>query len=306
MRKLLLILLCLLFFSDIAEAQIRRKRSKRNYASRVQRIGEVSYVGSVGISTYFGDLKQSVDLWAKPSLGIGAQYRFFTHLSLRGELIWYRISGADTLNDVNHAIYPRNLSFRADNIEGNITLVGYYFNKYSRKKRPIVNPYAFIGMGFTTNTPKASYEGEWHSLRPLKTEGESYSGILFAVPFGIGLTYHDLIPRLDLAIEAGYRYTFSDYMDDASSVYKDKSTFTDPLALALSDRRDEFLSNRGISKETARDVNYSGPYTFHFGDKYRGNPSKNDWYLISNIKVVYTPGAPTQRKYKRSRRRSKF
>jgi hypothetical protein len=302
MRKLLLLLLCLLCFSEIAEAQYRRTRVRRAYNVRMQRIGEFSLLGSAGISTYFGDLKQSMSLWAKPSVGGGVQYRISRNFSLRGELLWYRISGADTLNDVEHSIHPRNLSFQADNFEGNVTLVGYYFNKYKRSQRPILNPYAFMGLGFTTNTPKAHYNDEWHNLRPLKTEGVSYSSILLTIPFGIGLTYHDIFPQLDLSLEVGYRYTFSDYIDDASTNYRDKATFTDPIALALSDRREEFLINRGISKDDVLNHAYEGPYRFQFSDKYRGNPSNNDWYLISAIKVVYTPGAPTQNKYRRYKR----
>lgn len=305
MRKLFLVLFCLMFISEIADAQMRRNRVRRSYMSRTQRIGELSYLGSAGISIYFGDLKQSINLWAKPSAGGGVQYRLSKNFSLRGELLWYRISGVDTLNDVDYTIHPRNLSFRADNLEGTVTLVGYYFNKYNRPNRPVVNPYGFIGLGFTSNTPKAKYQDEWHSLRPLQTEGVDYSSVLFTVPFGVGVTYHDIFPQFDIALEVGYRYTFSDYMDDVSTNYRDKNTFTDPVAKELSDRRDEFLRERGIAKEDAASVDYAGPYTFYFGNNYRGNPSNNDWYLISNVKLTYSPGAPTKKIYRRNRR-SKF
>jgi hypothetical protein len=288
MRKVFFLLACLLLISSVADAQIRRKRIRRNYQSRMQRIGEISYLGSAGISSYFGDLKQSINLWAKPTAGAGVQYRFDRHFQLRGEILWYRISGADSLNDPDNTIYDRNLSFRADNFEGSVTVVGYLYNKYSRVNKPILNPYAFAGLGFTTNNPKAYYQGEWHRLRPLETENVSYSGILLAVPFGIGLTYHDVVPRLDLSAEFGYRYTLSDYMDDASTVYPDRSSLNSTLAQALSDRRDEFRQREG------REPRYTG-------SNYRGNPGNNDWYMISAVKVIYTPGIPARRKYRRAK-----
>lgn len=290
MRKALLLLLCLLFISHFADAQYRRKKIRRSYMARMQRIGEFSYLGSAGISSYYGDLKQSVNLWAKPTLGAGALYRFSPHFFLRGELLWYRISGADSLNNEKYTIYDRNLSFRADNVEANIAVVGYLYNKYNRYRVPILNPYGFVGVGVTTNSPKAYYEGEWHALRPLQTEGNAYSGIILSLPFGLGVTYHNVFPRVDFSLEAGYRYTFSDYMDDASTVYPEKSSFSNPLALELSDRRDEFVQREG------RDPRY-------IGNNYRGNPKNTDWYLISALKVTYSPGAPVRRNYRNQPRR---
>jgi hypothetical protein len=301
MRKLLFLFLCLLFVSEIAEAQIRRNQIRRTYMQRMQRIGEWSFHGSAGISSYFGDLKQASPLWAKPTLGGGVQYRAGRFVSLRGELLWYRIAGADTLNDITHPIHPRNLSFRSDNVELNVSVVAYLFNKYERYNRPTWNPYAFAGIGATTNNPRTQFEGEWHNLRRLQTEGDKYGAVLLALPFGIGLTYHQILPEWDLSLEFGYRYTFNDYLDDVSTTYKDPATLSSPLAQALSDRRDEFIQKRGISKELATSNDYPGPYQFYWGDNYRGNPSNNDWYMISSVKVTYVPGAPVRRKYRRAK-----
>ncbi|AHM58659.1 hypothetical protein D770_01925 [Flammeovirgaceae bacterium 311] len=302
MRKVLLFLAFFLLISSFADAQIRRKRVRRTYQSRMQRIGEISYMGSAGISSYFGDLKQNIDLWAKPSLGGGVQYRFSQNFSLRGELLWYRISGDDTYNDMEHPIYPRNLSFRSDNLEGSVVAVGYLYNKYARgRNKPSWNPYAFAGIGFTTNTPKAYYQDEWHSLRPLQTEDVAYSPVLLSLPFGIGVTYHDVFPQWDMSFEIGYRYTGSDYLDDVSTKYPDPAALDNPLARALSDRRDEFLQERNIPKEQAVDRTYPGPYEFYWGDRYRGNPGNKDWYMISAIKVVYSPGPAQRRRYRRAK-----
>lgn len=247
------------------------------------RHGLVSYTAGAAISTYFGDLKDNpVDLWAKPSTQLGVQYRYNNHLHFRTEILWYRISGADSLNDIETDIYTRNLSFRADNFEWNVQAMWQLFNKYSRYNRPILNPYAFVGVGLTTNNPKAFYQGEWHALRPLQTENVSYSPIAFVLPAGLGVTYH-VNNKWDISAEWGYRMTFFDYLDDVSTVHIGRDNISDPLKKALADRRPE----AGYSPAAP-------------GGK-RGNPSRDDWYLITGLKLIYSPGPASQSRYKRAK-----
>lgn len=286
-RIIALIASLLLLTTTLAEAQKFRKFRNR-YNQRMNRHGQFSYTAGVGLSTYFGDLKDNpVDLWAKPSTQLGVQYRVNNHLHIRSEVMWYRISGADSLNNPETTIFDRNLSFRADNFEINAVALWQFFNKYSRYNRPVLNPYVFAGVGATTNNPKARYQDEWVALRPLQTEGVEYSGIVFVIPAGIGVTYH-LNNNFDISFEYGYRVTFNDYLDDASTDYRDPATFTDPLARELADRRDE--------------LDFTPRYT---GDKYRGNPSRDDWYLITGLKVTYTPGPASNRRYQRPKYRGR-
>ena len=271
-----------------AESQQFRK-FKNNYQKKMYRHGEFSYTAGAGIATYFGDLKANeFNLWAKPSIQLGAMYRVNNNLHVRSEIMWYRISGADTLNNIENSIYDRNLSFRADNFEWNAVALWQFFNKYSRYNRPVLNPYAFAGVALTTNNPKALYEGEWHSLRPLQTEGVEYGPIVFAIPAGLGVTYH-LNGNFDISLEYGYRLTFFDYLDDASTNYRDPDSFAEgSIAQKLADRRDEL----------DREPRYTG-------DKYRGNPSNHDWYLVTGLKVTFTPGAANQQRYKRPKYRGR-
>jgi len=63
--------------------------------------------------------------------------------------------------------------------------------------------------------------------------------------------------------------TFTDYLDDVSTVYPGINSFSDPVAAALSDRGHELdLSPKAQGK-------------------IRGNPEKNDGYFIVNVKVEY-------------------
>ena len=273
---------CLLSITG-ADAQIRQ--FKNEYQKRMYRYGTFSYTGGVAISSYFGDLKDnSLNLWAKPSTQLGVQYRVDKHLQLRSEIMWYRISGADSLNALESDIRTRNLSFRADNFEFNVVGIWQVFNKYARYDRKQWNPYGFAGLALTTNNPKARYQGEWYQLRPLQTEGESYSSIVFAIPLGVGLTYH-VDNNWDISFEYGYRITFSDYLDDVSTFHLDPESIQDPLRLALSDRRPEI----GLPRKE--------------GGYIRGHTKADDWYLITGLKVTYTPGAAGRMKYRRPKYR---
>ncbi|WP_224999051.1 DUF6089 family protein [Cesiribacter sp. SM1] len=257
--------------STIAEAQFRKGIDEPvSVYQRKNRHGTFFYSAGFGISSYFGDLKDDrKQLWAKPSTQLGLQYRVNDRLHFRTEISWYRISGADSLNDPNTGIYDRNLSFRADNFELNLVGLLHLFNKYSIAKPP-VNPYLIAGVGLTTNTPKANYNGEWHKLRPLKTEGTSYSAVMPVFPVGAGIAVH-LNTNWDISLELGYRFTFTDYLDDVSTTYRGVENFEDPLARALSDRRPEMGLN-----------------PLPNGNR-RGNSTDFDGYLITGIKVVYTP-----------------
>lgn len=284
--KFLAFVACFLILAcSIAEAQNMRKFRNRANA-RYSRHGIFQFTGGIGISSYFGDLKDNAfNLRAKPSIQLGAQYRVNNNLHIRSEIMWYRIVGADTLNDIETSIYDRNLSFRADNVELNVVALWYLFNKFARRNRPVVNPYAFAGVGISTNSPKAFYQDEWHALRPLQTEGVQYGAVVFALPAGFGVTYH-ISNNWDISAEWGYRITFSDYLDDASTDYRNQDTFTNDLARKLSDRRNEL----------GRPARYQG-------DKYRGNPGNNDWYMITGLKATFTPGPAGMRRYRRPKYR---
>jgi opacity protein-like surface antigen len=285
-RTIALLGALLLLSCSIAEAQ-KFRQFKNRYNQRMYRHGQVSFTGGAALATYFGDLKDNpVDLWAKPSTQLGVQYRYNNHLHFRTEVLWYRISGADSQNDRETDIYTRNLSFRADNFEWNVQAMWQLFNKYARYNRPTLNPYAFIGVGLTTNNPKANLNGEWYNLRPLQTEGNVYSSVVFVLPAGLGLTYH-LNSNWDISAEYGYRITFNDYLDDVSTTHLGVDNISDPVRRALSDRRPEI----GLEPVPA--------------GNQRGNPASKDWYLIAGLKVTYSPGISNQKRYKRAKFRGR-
>lgn len=260
MRFLRLLLVVIVFLPEWADAQ-------SFYAVRRER----SIIGSVGLgtSTYFGELANPGDyIDTRPSMNIGLQYFFTNRISVRSELTWFQISGDDAKADDNGRIL-RNLSFTSSNWELNATGAVSLFPLGQRfYQRPRVNFYGFAGIGLLYSNPKGELDGKKYALQPLQTEGVEYSKLNFVIPYGLGVKFM-LNPFFNLAIESGHRLTFTDYLDDVSTVYKDQASFTDPIAAALADRRPEI----GLPVRPE-------------GSK-RGNPEKKDAYMLLNIKVEY-------------------
>jgi len=235
------ILVFLLFVttSSVVVAQPRY----RIFDFRDPNLKSMSVHAQSGMASYFGDLCPTGDCYsnAKLNFGIGANYRVNDYIFYTINAQYYRISDSD-LASGNAGRLKRNLSFRSDNLEfsaiANFEFLNYNTFRYLSRKEFPVSMFCFLGLGLTTNNPKAEYKGEYVSLRPLKTEGVSYSGVAAIVPFGLGIGYK-VMDQLSFSILAGYRYTFSDRLDDVSSSYVDPATLSSDVARDLSFRGDE-------------------------------------------------------------------
>jgi len=179
--------------------------------------------------------------------------------------------------------------------------------------------------------------GQWVSLRDLGTEGQffdadtrqqyqdlyskdlptPYSRVQVVIPLGIGARYK-LTNNLDLALEIGYRHTFTDYLDDVSGEYVDLSGFGDPttdqnaaLAMAMSDKSNQFDAttfnesilpalytqrietyNNALNPDLTwrRAAGYgkaSGVGNDDVRRNNRGNQNDNDIYITTNISITY-------------------
>lgn len=260
MRLTLILLLLAGFISEMASAQ-------SFYAIRRER----SIIGSVGtgVSSYYGDLKEekrSID--PKPTINVGLQYFFTNRISVRAEITWFQLTGDDSkAEDISRV--NRNLSFTANNFELSATgAINLMPNGVRFYQRSVFNTYLFAGVGLLYSNPKAELNGKKYALQPLQTEGVSYSRFQPVIPYGVGARVM-LNPFFNLAIEGSYRFTFTDYLDDVSTVHPDKTDWTDPVRIALSDRRPEL----GLS-----------PYE---AGTRRGNANNNDSYLLITVKLEY-------------------
>ncbi len=238
--------------------------------------GKASAFAGLGTASYYGDLKSStVSVDVSPSITAGGAYYFGSpdRLSVRGEVTYYRISAADSDSNDPPRL-RRNLSFASSNFEFNIAAVVSLFSEpitspYQRtiSRRPY-NLYGFIGAGVTTVNPTAELNGTKYNLADFNTELVDYGTIAVIVPLGLGLKYK-LNSDLAVLVEAGYRVTLTDYLDDVSTTYPGQDAFSNRTAAALSDRGPEVGSE---PKPAGRS---------------RGNPGKNDNYMVVSIKIEY-------------------
>lgn len=235
----------------------------------VRRDRTLIFSAGTGTSTYFGELTNPGDyIDARFNINAGLSYFVSPRLSARAEVTWFQLSGSDAKAGDPGRV-PRNLSFVSNNIEAGLTGAFHLLpigNRYYQ--RPVINAYGFAGIAVMRFNPKAELNGTKYALQPLQTEGVKYNRTQLVIPYGLGARLK-AGPFFNLAIEGGYRLTFTDYLDDVSTAHPDKSQWTDPVAIALSDRGGEI-----------------GLAPMAVGSK-RGNPEKNDGYFLLNVKVEY-------------------
>jgi hypothetical protein len=237
-----------------------------------------SVYGGIGTASYFGDLCPTGDCFSRigANLNLGVQRRVNDYLGYYVSAQWYRIGGNDATTNATGRI-KRNLSFVSNNLEfllgGKFEFLNYNTFRYISRDEFPLGVYATTGIGITTLNPKASYEGKWYSLRKLQTEGVAYSPIAMVIPFGIGVDYA-VHKQLRVSLDAVYRWTTTDYLDDVSTVYPDPERLKSDLARKLSNRTDEITIN-------------GQPILNPQPGWKRGDPNKKDGYLIFSLKAEY-------------------
>jgi hypothetical protein len=142
-------------------------------------------------------------------------------------------------------------------------------------------PQALVDRGFEA--------GQWVSLQELGTEGQNqiqvdqgedegsveelYALTTISLPIGIGYKV-PLGRKFSVALEAGTRITFTDYLDDISKKYP----------LITEDNGYQNL-NKGVVTAYFADRT---PNNSSESGEFRGDPTDNDWYHFAGITVTYT------------------
>jgi len=257
-----------------AEAQGQKRLYKGQYhhgkyepkisLTNIKKREAITFYGNTGYATYYGDLCDGFDCFTfRPQLGAGVMLRtgyLEKRFNLRVEARYFRMYSNDTYAG-------RNLDFRSSNFEflalGQVDLFPY---EKMMRRRNLLNPYIYAGIGMMTFNPSGSLNGSWYNLRSLQTEHTSYGSIAGVATFGLGVKIRYTY-KINFMAEAGYRFTTTDYIDDASQhAFAKQASFSDPLAASLSNK-------------TGRGDSYQG---------YRGNPKNNDGYFIFSAGVTYT------------------
>ena len=226
----------------------------------------------VGSSNYQGDLSESIyeTRHTHFAWGVGLLYEMNDHMQLRWDFSYGKISGSDADGTHNRA---RNLSFSSNISEFSM---GYEYNVLSLYNYD-ASPYVFVGIAVYKFAPYAKdQDGNLVALWELSTEGEGfykgrkkYKLTQFSIPFGGGVQWA-ISDNARIGFVLGIRQTFTDYLDDVSKTYIDKTTL---------------ILNRGSNAPRfayrGDELTNGAPYP-HDGDK-RGNPTNKDWYYFSGL-----------------------
>lgn len=227
-----------------------------------------------GTAGYVGDINPTHYLKFTDGAG-GAFLRvnYNSYYSLRMSFIKSSVRASDKdATDASQRL--RNLDFASEIYEASGVLEFNFF-KYAVTSHNKFAPFSYIGIAAFHFNPTTTLNGKTYELQPLETEGQSrpYSLITGAIPFGAGFKAN-IAGKVTLGAEIGYRWCFTDYLDDVSKNYANKAALknTQGPATDLSDRSGEVNNGVNIGREGSQ----------------RGDESRKDLYMFAGITLTYT------------------
>lgn len=286
------LLILFLSISSITFSQSSNFNSSNNWKFHKKEvyigIGATQFLGDVGGGTTDGMQKTLADINIQATrIGgcIGYRYRFHRNFATKTHINIGLVSGSDAYSS-NEFRYNRNLHFRSIIAEVSQQFewilianerMGHRYKIPGVKGMPhkSFQFYLFAGVGAFYYNPQAWYVYGWENLRPLGTEGQNFSDgpkkydyYSYSIPMGFGMKF--AIGRVwKIGIEFSYHYTFTDYIDDVSGGYYDKSKLAEQSQIAAD------LSNRSRT----------GKYFPDYGH-VRGSPDNTDAYIFANISII--------------------
>ncbi|MBC7949183.1 MAG: outer membrane beta-barrel protein [Chitinophagaceae bacterium] len=238
-----------------------------------------------GVSAYNGDLveKPFPKDGSHGAVGVSLNYEVSDRIMIRGGFTYGVVGGSDKYNK-DPELVKRNLSFKTSITE--LSVIGEYYlqNLYERT----YSPYIFGGLAvFRFNPYTYDQNNNQIFLKPLSTEGQGlpgypnrkpYSLTQAAIPFGGGVKIA-LNDRIRIGLEVGLRKTFTDYLDDVSSLYADPN---------------DLLAAKG---QLAVDISYRGDELTGGEPQYpvkgwtRGGEKHKDIFYFTGLHLTYKLGA---------------
>ena len=151
---------------------------------------------------------------------------------------------------------------------------------------------------FIDENGRSKGSGVKYKLRPLQTEGKSYDNIAICVPAGFGIK-KAFNSQGGIKLEAGYRFTNTDYLDDVSDVYYDwENNGGSEAQITMSGTRTgQLWTYEGYAPDGNYPVGYTPrpdlgginpyevDYTFTEPGYQRGNPDNDDSYMFLTLSV---------------------
>jgi hypothetical protein len=250
-KRVFLFTLTLLLISQFTNSYAQYDKNRQSVGFSV---GGANFLGDLGGANDIGrPFLKDLDIQAtRPS--ISAFYRFGLNkwVSFKADLMYTQLVGNDKftqgtdLNEDSFYRRYRNLNFRSNlfsfAVQGELNLYKYTLGNNQRNISPTSKsnqnqnnfaPYIGVGGGFFYFDPRSEdpLTGEMIRLQPLGTEGQGMPGYdkkyslfqpqivtTFGVRFNAG-------PFLAMSLEANYHHTFTDYIDDVSTVFANPADF---------------------------------------------------------------------------------
>jgi len=301
-------------------------------------------IGGIGASNFFGDLGGGnstsktarylgdFDFQAtRPTIMAGMRYKLTSAINIKFCLTYGYLKGADRYSE-SEARKSRDLEFHSPIFEQAFT--GEYSiiresnsRRWSERRKKKVrsysmNLYVFGGVGGFYFDPQAKYNGKNYHLRQLGTEGQTVAGsgkkkylpYSLCVPAGIGVKVG--LNRLwDIGVEYGYRWTSTDYIDDAGGSYYDNAAIIEANGGADTEKgraagwladnhkafgdgdkfNDNMESTKTVDGKTVTEVNPTYQKAYKPGDRkpiasgitYRSGKASNDYYMFLVFTLSY-------------------
>src|SRR5690554_863901 len=258
-------------------------------------IGAANFLGELGGRNQIGSRFIYDMEWSqtKPALQANYRYQFGQRLFAKTQFAFALVGGNDALTEEMFR-RNRNLHFRSTiyelTLQMEVDVVQFTntsrYNLSSSNKKNSSSIYVSLGIGASRFNPKANFQGEWYALNKFGTEGQKQEGgpqeySLFTVvlPIGLGFRY-ELNKEWTLGVELVHRVTFTDYMDDVSTVYFDNDLIKQTQGELAAHFADPSL---GYYVDGNREI----PLNSTFTGAQRGQPDENDAYFTFTVNAYY-------------------
>ena len=237
--------------------------------------------GNLGLSNYIGDINPlPTSKGSKPFLTIWGKRYFNQFSAFKAGISRFEISASDA-NTNSEWQKNRNLSFSTVITDFSL-VVEHNFLPYLPGERGFrFTPFFNAGLSFYKFNPIAVRKGREFLLNDFGTEGQKFKTQRvgspyklngFAIPVSGGFKFNPF-GFWSFGIEAGARLTFTDYLDDISTIYPSLDKFTT-----------DNMENAGKLSHRWQEINGKSAAK----GKMRGNSTFKDNYIYFGATITYS------------------
>lgn len=238
-----------------------------------------------GFSNYFGDLNTEFS-FALPGMGHGFLIRnnISPFIVSKTSMSYGTIFHNDNISEIQWQ-QDRGMAFQSSIMEISQQIEFNFFEYIKENYQNRFTTYVLLGAGIFYYNPYTTYNSQLYFLQPLGTEGQNspsvitppnYALVGISFPIGGGVKWA-LSRHWALGLEAGYRFTSTDYLDDVSTVYPDP---------------DLIYRYNVLDPDVAVELSGSKPDptnpTYTRKNRQRGDSVNHDAFMFTGLQITYT------------------